>query len=79
MQALIDAIKRIAEQGAEEDGEEEDTVEHEFIVEQLLHIAMTLDYSDEVGRRKMFTLMRSSLSIPELPDEVTKLTVEVLQ
>lgn len=79
MQVLIEAIKRVAQQDAEEDGEEEDTVEQEFIVEQLLHIAMSLDYSDEVGRRKMFTLMRSSLSVPELPEEVTKLTIEVLR
>ena len=76
LQALVEAAKAVAEQGEDE---EEDTVEQEFIVEQLLHIAMTLDYSDEVGRRKMWTLMRSSLSIPELPDEVTKLAIEVLQ
>ena len=77
LQALVAVLKKADQQ--EEDEEEEDTVEQEFIVEQLLHIAMTLDYSDEVGRRKMFTLLRQSLSIPELPDEVTKLSVEVLQ
>ncbi|KAK0646381.1 nuclear condensing complex subunit [Cercophora newfieldiana] len=78
IKVLIDAIKRADEMASEED-EEEDTVEQEFIVEQLLHIALTLDYSDEVGRRKMFALLRQTLSIPELPDEVTKLTVEVLR
>lgn len=78
LQALVEAINRVTQQNLSED-EEEDTVEQEFIVEQLLHIALTVDYSDEVGRRKMFTLLRQSLSIPELPDEVTKLTVEVLQ
>lgn len=80
VKVLVDALKRIAQQeeNGEED-EEEDTVEQEFIVEQLLHIAMTLDYSDEVGRRKMFSLLRTTLSIPELPDEVTKLTVNVLR
>lgn len=76
MHVLFLALKRVAEQDADE--EEEDTVEQEFIVEQLLHIALTLDYSDEVGRRKMFTLLRQSLSIPNLPDEVTRLTVEAL-
>ncbi|KAK1750709.1 condensin subunit-like protein [Echria macrotheca] len=78
VKVLIDAIRRIDEQETEEE-EEEDTVEQEFIVEQLLHIALTLDYSDEVGRRKMFALLRQTLSIPELPDEITKLTVEVLR
>ncbi|KAG5982213.1 hypothetical protein E4U55_002196 [Claviceps digitariae] len=81
MQVLVEALKRADQQGAEEDedDDEEHTVEQEFIIEQMLHIALTLDYSDEVGRRKMFTLLRQSLSIPELPDEVTKLTVSVLQ
>src|SRR3569623_918128 len=76
---LIDAIKKAEEDVGDEDEDEDDTVEQEFIVEQLLHIALTLDYSDEVGRRKMFALLRQSLSIPELPDEVTKLTVNVLR
>lgn len=58
---------------------EEDTVEQEFIVEQLLHIAQTLDYSDEVGRRKMFALLRETLAIAEMPDEITRLVVEVLR
>src|SRR6185312_3623648 len=68
---LVEALKRIATEEPTED-EEEDTVEQEFVVEQLLHIAGTLDYSDEVGRRKMFALLRQTLSIPELPEEVTK-------
>ncbi|KAF8851365.1 condensin subunit Cnd3 [Acephala macrosclerotiorum] len=76
---LVEALKRVAQQEVGEDEEEEDTVEQEFIVEQLLHIARTLDYSDEAGRRKMFALLRQSLSVPDLPEEVTKLTVEVLR
>jgi condensin complex subunit 3 len=80
IKVLIDAIKRNAEELIDEDDEEEgDTVEQEFIVEQLLHIVLTLDYSDEVGRRKMFSLLRQTLSIPELPDEITKLTVGALR
>ncbi|KAG6014345.1 hypothetical protein E4U54_005477, partial [Claviceps lovelessii] len=83
MQVLVETLKRVNQQGAGDEDEDEDedehTVEQEFIIEQMLHIALTLDYSDEVGRRKMFTLLRQSLSIPELPDEITKLTVAVLQ
>ncbi len=64
-------------------GEDEDVVEdaaqREFIVEQLLHMALTLDYSDEVGRRKMFGLMREALSLPDLPEEATRLVSEVLR
>ncbi|KAM0352399.1 hypothetical protein ACHAPU_002066 [Fusarium lateritium] len=77
LHVLITAVKRVAE--ADDEDEEEDTVEQEFIVEQLLQISLTLDYSDEVGRRKMFTLLRQAISMPELPDEVTKLAVEALQ
>ncbi|KAF1733393.1 Condensin complex subunit 3 [Beauveria bassiana] len=77
LNALIETLRR-AEQDATDEEVETATVEQEFIAEQLLHIALTLDYSDEVGRRKMFTLLRQALSIPELPDEVTKLTIEIL-
>ena len=74
-----DLVERLRRTSATNEDEEEDTVEQEFIVEQLLHIAQTLDYSDEVGRRKMFSLLRETLAIPELPDEITKLVVEVLR
>ncbi|KAI9777472.1 MAG: hypothetical protein M1839_008884 [Geoglossum umbratile] len=75
---LLESLRRVAEQG--EDAEEDDDVaELEFIVEQLLHIAQTLDYADEVGRRKMYALLREILSVPELPEEVTRLIVEGLR
>ena len=74
---LIEKLRKAAEAGQE--GAEQDTVEQEFVVEQLLHIAQTLDYSDEVGRRKMFSLLRETLAIPELPEEITKLIIEVLR
>ncbi|KAL8943695.1 MAG: hypothetical protein Q9216_000894 [Gyalolechia sp. 2 TL-2023] len=59
--------------------QEKDTVEKEFIVEQLLHIAKALDYTDEIGRRKMFALLRETLATAELPEEITKLVVDVLR
>ena len=74
---LVESLRR--NHSRYEGDEEEDTVEQEFIVEQLLHIAKTLDYSDEVGRRKMFALLRESLAIAELPDEITRLSVDVLR
>ncbi|EER27594.1 HEAT repeat containing protein [Coccidioides posadasii C735 delta SOWgp] len=63
----------------EAEGGEEETIEFEFIVEQLLQICLTLDYSDEVGRRKMFSLLRETLAVSNLPEHVTKLTVEALR
>ncbi|RMZ79828.1 hypothetical protein DV737_g3255, partial [Chaetothyriales sp. CBS 132003] len=58
---------------------EEDNAEQEFIVEQLLHIAHQLDYTDEIGRRKMFTLLREAISTADLPEEITRLAVEGLR
>lgn len=74
--ALLERLKQATVTG---ENNEEETMEIEFVVEQLLHIALTLDYSDEVGRRKMFSLLRENLAVPELPELCTKLTVEVLR
>lgn len=40
--------------------EEGDIAERSFIVGELLSLAVNLDYADEIGRRKMFTLARKS-------------------
>ncbi|KAL8769405.1 MAG: hypothetical protein Q9209_004633 [Squamulea sp. 1 TL-2023] len=75
-----DLINSIRYNSALSEGEqEEDTIEQEFIVEQLLYITKALDYSDEIGRRKMFALLREILAIAELPEEITKLVVDVLR
>ncbi|PHH81646.1 hypothetical protein CDD82_282 [Ophiocordyceps australis] len=79
MQAMVEAVGKAWHDSNDDDDDDDDAVEQEFIVEQLLHIALTLDYSDEVGRRKMFGLLRHFVSVPELPDQVTKLSVEVLR
>ena len=84
---LIELVRKCATAAAaDEEGEnnknmemEEDMVQHEFAVEQLLHIALRLDYTDEIGRRKMFSVMRESLALAELPEECTKLVVEILR
>ncbi|KAI9822650.1 MAG: hypothetical protein M1827_000369 [Pycnora praestabilis] len=75
--SLVDSLRKSAEEAGGD--EEDETVEQEFIVEQLLHITRTLDYTDEVGRRKMFSLLRETLAIPELPEEITRLAVEILR
>jgi condensin complex subunit 3 len=41
--------------------------EYEYIVGQLLEMAKILDYADEIGRRKMFMLLReSSVQRPQM-------------
>ncbi|KAF1918931.1 nuclear condensing complex subunit [Ampelomyces quisqualis] len=53
--------------------------EQDFQVQQLLHISMTLDYTDEVGRRQMYNIMRESIAQASLPEECTRLAIEVLR
>ena len=75
---LIGCVLEAAAADGDEDKDEE-SVHQEFIVEQMLHMAMSFDYGDEVGRRKMLSLMREALALPALPEESTKLAVEVLR
>ena len=44
--------------GAETGGEDEAVVEHEFILAELLRIALNLDYADEIGRRRLEQFVR---------------------
>ena len=76
MNKLIETVHAAA-LGDEE--AEEDAPQAEFVVEQLLHMALLYDYSDEVGRRKIFALMREALALADLPEECTRLVVEVLR
>ncbi|CAO3650504.1 unnamed protein product [Cunninghamella blakesleeana] len=52
--------------------------EYEFIMAQLLGIAKNLDYADEVGRRKMYSVIREIILIPDLPDEHLTMLVDIL-
>ncbi|KAK5111333.1 hypothetical protein LTR62_005173 [Meristemomyces frigidus] len=74
---LVQSVQ-LAPLGEDEEAEEE-CVGREFVVEQMLHMAKTFDYSDEVGRRKMFGLLREALANPELPEEATHLVIDVLR
>ncbi|KAF3930375.1 hypothetical protein AA313_de0203054 [Arthrobotrys entomopaga] len=56
-----------------------DAAEVEFIVEQLLLIAMKVDYGDEIGRRKMFSLLRELLAIVDLPEPTVSRIIEVMR
>lgn len=73
LNSLLDLIRENDEE------KEEMFVEQEFVCEQLLNIACTLDYNEEYGRRKMEALLRQTLSTPELPEEVTRLTAYALR
>lgn len=53
-------------------GEGEDPTERAFIVGELLRLAVSLDYSDEIGRRKMFQLARQSNDVQPLVSRTDK-------
>lgn len=62
-----------------ENVDEDAKQELEFIVEQLLQIALVMDFGDEIGRRKMFGLLRSILVLPELAEGLTERVIEIIR
>lgn len=74
----VGALLQNVGQSGPQNGDPEAVAIAEFIVDQLLHICLLLDYSDEVGRRTMYSLMRDILTNADLPEDVTRLVVEVL-
>ncbi|KAI9592721.1 nuclear condensing complex subunit [Syncephalis fuscata] len=69
--------RRMAE--AEERGEEDEVDTYEFITVQLITIAKHLDYADEMGRRKMFGLLRDLLLLPSVDEQTITLVLSVLR
>lgn len=51
----------------------------EFVIKQLLLIATNYDFSDEIGRRKMLQIVRSSLSQDTLSPSLLELSLQVLR
>ncbi|KAI9720314.1 MAG: hypothetical protein M1828_005698 [Chrysothrix sp. TS-e1954] len=79
IQSNVNTLVKLVQDLATQENDESDSEQQEFIVEQLLAMALTLDYSDEVGRRTMFSLMREALAIADLPEEATRLVIDVLR
>ena len=49
--------------GVEDENKEEQKIDKEIVISELLKLAVNLDYTDEIGRRKMFQLVRESTGI----------------
>lgn len=58
-----------------EEHDEDVELTQEFIVGELVTMAVNADYGDEIGRRKMFELMRESLSLPHRRAELLTLVL----
>ena len=50
--------EEFAFRGSVAEEREETRMEREFIIGEVLRLAVNLDYADEIGRRKMFQLVR---------------------
>ncbi|KAF9476968.1 hypothetical protein BDN70DRAFT_811386 [Pholiota conissans] len=58
---------------------EEELAKREVIMNELLQIMLKLDYADEIGRRKTFTVVKDMLSHPELPPGLIDRCLDVLK
>jgi len=57
----------------------EDAEDVDFVIEQLLTIGVNYDFSDEIGRRAMLRVVRSSLANDRLTDKLIKVSLQVLR
>ncbi|KAG8801371.1 hypothetical protein FRC16_000627 [Serendipita sp. 398] len=71
----LDLKEMISDQEASLDAEELDL---EFIVGELYRMAANADYGDEIGRRKMFVLIREMIGQKSLPDGLVPGCLDVL-
>lgn len=78
MQAMWSALVELLSGEANDDDAEEMAVAQASILESLLHLALNSDYGDEIGRRKMFTLIREMISHPSLPRSLIEPCMDVL-
>ncbi|KAJ7064682.1 nuclear condensing complex subunit [Mycena amicta] len=62
-----------------DDDTEEELAKREVIIGELLRMAVKLDYGDEIGRRKVYTVTRAMLAHPQLPPGLIARSLDVLK
>ncbi|KAG6332139.1 hypothetical protein ID866_6950 [Astraeus odoratus] len=76
----IDAAAAREHLSEEQLAQEEDArSDQEFVIGELLRLAVSLDYADEIGRRKMFQLVRDMISQEALPESLVARCLDVLR
>ncbi|EPQ52389.1 chromosome condensation complex protein [Gloeophyllum trabeum ATCC 11539] len=58
---------------------EDERMDKEFVIGEMLRLAVNLDYADEIGRRKMFQLVRDMISQETLPESLLSRCLDVLR
>ncbi|KAI9291170.1 hypothetical protein K502DRAFT_344837 [Neoconidiobolus thromboides FSU 785] len=69
----------LVEMGENEDDEDNSNDSLEFILLQLLKICYLLDFGDEVGRRKIFSILRNLFCILDANDSIVNLLVKIIK
>ncbi|KAF9234461.1 nuclear condensing complex subunit [Melanogaster broomeanus] len=59
--------------------EEDERLDKEAVIGEMLKLAVNLDYADEIGRRKMFQLVRDMISQEALPESLVARYLDVLR
>ncbi|KAG7448853.1 ARM repeat-containing protein [Guyanagaster necrorhizus] len=78
---LLNEAALLGGDGNDEESEqrEEDIAKREAILNELLQMALKLDYMDELGRRKVFSVVKNMLAHPELPPGLIEPCLDVLK
>ncbi|KAF8875410.1 nuclear condensing complex subunit [Gymnopilus junonius] len=63
----------------ENDELEEELAKREVVMSELLRMALKLDYADEIGRRKVFSVVKDMLAHPQLPPGLIERCLDVLK
>ncbi|KZT24842.1 hypothetical protein NEOLEDRAFT_1134516 [Neolentinus lepideus HHB14362 ss-1] len=84
MEQMQDDEEQAFLRGEEEDEEErarkeDERMDKEFVIGEMLRLAVNLDYADEIGRRKMFQLVRDMISQEALPEGLLSRCLDVLR
>ncbi|CAL1698734.1 unnamed protein product [Somion occarium] len=58
---------------------EEERTDREFVIGEMLKLSVNLDYADEIGRRKMFQLVKDMISEEDLPESLVARCLDVLR
>ncbi|KAJ6514182.1 nuclear condensing complex subunit [Mycena vitilis] len=79
--ALEDAevARAVSSEDEVPDDLEEELAKREVVLGELLRMAVKLDYMDEIGRRKVYTVTRDMLAHPQLPPGLIERCLDVLK
>ncbi|KAK0494637.1 nuclear condensing complex subunit [Armillaria luteobubalina] len=78
---LLNEATILGSDGDDEESQqrEEDIAKQEAVLSELLQMALKLDYMDELGRRKTFSVVKNMLAHPELPPGLIEPCLDVLK